>query len=405
MSDVSSPDPNSRSVAVFNPIGSANRSGAHTRGTPAADAPHDSTDPDDDGGDSGEETVGDTEGLGHRVWQHTGSIAGEPISGAGSFNAAVNQVSQTILVNISPSDSNSSSRNFRLTVIDTPGSEFLRMNVVVSWRYAIYISGSIFIFAFATYITCAAFARFMHEFDRHYECSRQFRGPQELRVGSSKQEPALPQSPHRSRTLHSSVSAEDKGDQRVKFFPNERSRNSQREFLVGESIRATEPSRTNSSEPEQEDPVTALERARALVAASTQDPEVPTRPFKPWKPDNPTSDDPVNRQKRVPPSIRQDQPIVPLLPSSLHGRYGSRGEPPPIEHRTQAANPRDEGMKLPKTQERSRVDDKDRPLTVRDMEFFTKAIQGTIREMSSEFIEALAEMRQSEDIYDDDEAE
>ncbi|KAF9783289.1 hypothetical protein BJ322DRAFT_1110172 [Thelephora terrestris] len=108
MSDVSSPDPNSRSVAVFNPIGSANRSGAHTRGTPAADAPHDSTDPDDDGGDSGEETVGDTEGLGHRVWQHTGSIAGEPISGAGSFNAAVNQVSQTILVNISPSDSNSS---------------------------------------------------------------------------------------------------------------------------------------------------------------------------------------------------------------------------------------------------------------------------------------------------------
>jgi hypothetical protein len=39
------------------------------------------------------------------------------------------------------------------------------------------------------------------------------------------------------------------------------------------------------------------------------------------------------------------------------------------------------------------------------MEFFTKAIQGTIREMSSEFIEALAEMRQSEDIYDDDEAE
>ena len=32
------------------------------------------------------------------------------------------------------------------------------------------------------------------------------------------------------------------------------------------------------------------------------------------------------------------------------------------------------------------------------MEQFTKAIQGTIREMTTEFIEALAEMRRSEDI-------
>lgn len=37
------------------------------------------------------------------------------------------------------------------------------------------------------------------------------------------------------------------------------------------------------------------------------------------------------------------------------------------------------------------------------MEYFTKAIQGTIREMGSEFIEALAEMRRSEDTFDDDE--
>ena len=39
------------------------------------------------------------------------------------------------------------------------------------------------------------------------------------------------------------------------------------------------------------------------------------------------------------------------------------------------------------------------------MEYFTKAIQNTIREMGSEFIEALGEMRRSEDIFEDYEDE
>ena len=38
---------------------------------------------------------------------------------------------------------------------------------------------------------------------------------------------------------------------------------------------------------------------------------------------------------------------------------------------------------------------------MRDMEHFTKAIQDTIRKMGSEFIEALGEMRRSEDIFED----
>jgi hypothetical protein len=35
------------------------------------------------------------------------------------------------------------------------------------------------------------------------------------------------------------------------------------------------------------------------------------------------------------------------------------------------------------------------------MEYFTKAIQGLIREMASEFIEALAEMRRAEDDFEE----
>lgn len=39
------------------------------------------------------------------------------------------------------------------------------------------------------------------------------------------------------------------------------------------------------------------------------------------------------------------------------------------------------------------------------MEHFTKAIQDTMREMSSEFIGALAEMCQSDDLFEDCEDE
>jgi hypothetical protein len=39
------------------------------------------------------------------------------------------------------------------------------------------------------------------------------------------------------------------------------------------------------------------------------------------------------------------------------------------------------------------------------MEYFTKAIQGSIREMASEFIDALADMRRSEDNFEESEQE
>ncbi|KAF9787397.1 hypothetical protein BJ322DRAFT_1019819 [Thelephora terrestris] len=83
MSDFTSSDLDSKSIVVFNPIGSADHSGDHPGGQPApANA-----------------------GAEHHVEQHTGPIAGEPINCSGSINAAVNQASQTVLVNIQPSDS------------------------------------------------------------------------------------------------------------------------------------------------------------------------------------------------------------------------------------------------------------------------------------------------------------
>lgn len=44
----------------------------------------------------------------------------------------------------------------------------------------------------------------------------------------------------------------------------------------------------------------------------------------------------------------------------------------------------------------------DRPVTVRDMEQFATAIQSTIREMGQQFVVALAEIRRSENSFEDD---
>ncbi|KAF9787390.1 hypothetical protein BJ322DRAFT_1107455 [Thelephora terrestris] len=314
MSDFISPDSDSKSPVLFNSIGSADRSGDHT-----ADAPHGSTALDDDEGESSEETGGGTEGVEHHFEHYTGSVAGEFINCAGSINAAVNQTSQTVLVNIRPPNSLAKSYNFKLTFHDTHDSEFCQINVVVSWRYAVYISSLIFVLVLATYTICATAVRFLYDFGNHYESH--------------------------------------------------------------------------------DDPIAALEQARALIAAS--DPEVPTTLLKSWKTDNSIgADDRVGHRKPVPPSVHQDQPEAPLLPPSLYGRYDSHEESLPLEHHTTTANSSGEGIQPFKTQGQShRIDNK----AMRDMEYFTNAIQSTIREMSSEFIEALAEMRRSEDMFEDDE--
>ena len=116
-----------------------------------------------------------------------------------------------------------------------------------------------------------------------------------------------------------------------------------------------------------------------------------------------------------PPSIREDRLLSTSLPSSLGRRSGTEGDPP-LEHHSRLPNPGEEAPQPFKTQRQfSHIDNKvheayssgtihdsppfkDRPLTVRDMEHFTRAIQNTIREMSSEFIEALTDMGRSEEI-------
>ncbi|KAF9642819.1 hypothetical protein BDM02DRAFT_3192624 [Thelephora ganbajun] len=145
--------------------------------------------------------------------------------------------------------------------------------------------------------------------------------------------------------------------------------------------------------------MTVLQRAWAVIAAS--DFEVPTRPSKSWGTDKSTSDRCVDQQKRLPSSIHKGKPVAHPLPSSLRRRHDSRKEPSPLERRFHPAYPSDEGAQPSKMQDQSsHTDDKDRLLTVRDMEHFTKAIQDTIREMGLEFVEALAEMRRSEDYLD-----
>ena len=53
---------------------------------------------------------------------------------------------------------------------DASDSEFLRVNVVVSWRYMMYILGLFLISIFATYITGAAVVRLIYSFGDRYEC-------------------------------------------------------------------------------------------------------------------------------------------------------------------------------------------------------------------------------------------
>ena len=142
--------------------------------------------------------------------------------------------------------------------------------------------------------------------------------------------------------------------------------------------------------------------------------------------DKPASNDRVKQQEWLPPPIQNNQPSAPFLPSSLRRHYDPGEGDPPLELHPSSVNPGDEEVHpvhpFKMQEQSSHVDNKvsetsssstvrplisaqDRPLTVRDMEHFTKAIQATIREMGSEFIEALAEMRQSEDIFDDYEDE
>lgn len=53
---------------------------------------------------------------------------------------------------------------------DTPDSEFLHIDVVVSWRYAIYGLGFFLGVVFVMYRIGAAIVRLVYGFDNHYEC-------------------------------------------------------------------------------------------------------------------------------------------------------------------------------------------------------------------------------------------
>ena len=60
----------------------------------------------------------------------------------------------------------------------------------------------------------------------------------------------------------------DQGDQRFEDSFNEQNREPRYSSNTGETIQVMEPSAMNSSEQVQDDPMTALQRARELVAAS-----------------------------------------------------------------------------------------------------------------------------------------
>lgn len=53
---------------------------------------------------------------------------------------------------------------------DNPNSEFLRVDIIVSWRYTIYILGLFLVLAFTTYITSTAIVRFVYSFSDYYDC-------------------------------------------------------------------------------------------------------------------------------------------------------------------------------------------------------------------------------------------
>jgi len=241
------------------------------------------------------------------------------------------------------------------------------------------------------------------ESDVHAEAergSRLFRGAQEVQAGSSRR----PHVSYLSRIFPSSAPAKNKGDQRIESSLNQQSRNFQHDFIAGEPVQATEPSATNPSEPGQSDSIAALESARALIAASG--PEVPISPLKQWKANNSTSGDRANNQEQVPPFIHQGQPVAPSLPSLLRGRYGPHQGALPLEHPTHTADSSSEGAQPFNAQEQSsHMDNMDRPITLRDLAYFIKAIQDTIREMSSDFIEGLAEMNRSKDNFEESERE
>lgn len=129
------------------------------------------------------------------------------------------------------------------------------------------------------------------------------------------------------------------------------------------------PSGVNLSDPSQEDPMAALELARALVDASvrvyfppafecdrlqgkqTENREVPVTPLKTWKTDSTTGGDRVNHRKRIS-SANQDQPVIPPpLPSTLRELYNPREGLLPLEHHAYTASPTVKGTQLINTQE------------------------------------------------------
>jgi hypothetical protein len=82
-----------------------------------------------------------------------------------------------------------------------------------------------------------------------------------------------------------------------------------------------------------------------------QNPEVLINSVEPQKTDNSTSNERGDGLKQTPPSIHQDQPLAPPLPSSLRGHYDPHEGSLPLEHHTHTVDPSDESVQPLETQE------------------------------------------------------
>ncbi|KAF9643983.1 hypothetical protein BDM02DRAFT_3132050 [Thelephora ganbajun] len=418
MSDITPPNPDPNSISTPNPGNPTDCSEPRTGGVLVSAL-------DGDGEGSGEGIGGDSTGTGHRAEQHMGSTADEPIYCAGAIIAPVNHASQTVLVNIHPSNSSTRPRRLKLMVTssyhlywfeDSPDSEHLHMNIVVSWRYMMYISGLFFVSVLAACIpldeTDHSNLPDMYGYDRAKK-------PYNRR--DKKQ--GYPQSgmhkPKRGRSSEQEIAGKNHKILLLEdlMHPTSLGFSPQVCLQIASDFAIRVTNGLNISPTKKMDICSTIllpgkwseQRNQVQCGQLSQLPYamsfIPLIPSKLWGTDKSTGDRCVDQQKQPPP-IHKDKPVAHPLPLLLCRRYNSREESPPLERRLHPAYPSDEGAQLFKIQDKSsHTDNKDRLLTVWDMEHFTKAIQDTIREMGSEFVEALAEMHRPEDYLDDYEDE
>ncbi|KAF9642259.1 hypothetical protein BDM02DRAFT_3264526 [Thelephora ganbajun] len=149
--------------------------------------------------------------------------------------------------------------------------------------------------------------------------------------------------------------------------------------VTGETRGVAESSRTHPKIPLERMFTSNFERAGELVEKSAVN--IPRTSVENEGSGKPSPGDDRAVHDKLPGSYRSPNTAAPLIPSSLSashtsGNIGVQSEsiPNPV----------------------GSVDEKDRPVTVRDMERFTVAIQGTIREMGAQFIKAIADLHQQE---------